>query len=55
MLRTCGELVDEGEGLIGRHFDDCDCSGDRIKRSKDRKKEREREQEDEVEWRVVAS
>jgi predicted nucleic acid-binding Zn-ribbon protein len=52
ILRTCGELVDEGEGLIRRHCDD--CTGDRMKRSEDTT-ERKKEQEDEVEWRVVAS
>lgn len=46
-LRTCGELVDEGEGLIGRHIDDCiEDRGD----DAERKKEQEREVE--IEWRV---
>lgn len=38
--RTCGELVDEGEGLVVRvgHCDD--CTGDRIKMKEDQKNKR---------------
>lgn len=48
--RTCGELVDEGEGLVVRvgHCDD--CTGDRTKMRQDQKNKKK-----EVERRVVAS
>ena len=50
-LRTCGELVDEREGLIGRHIDDCiEDRGDDAERKKEQ--EQEQEQEVEIEWRV---